>query len=128
MRSPGRPAREIGRIVRVPTVGKDLQSGRTNSGRRPAAPQNADVSGQTMVSRWRRDYRLSLILFGAGCVMAVGISVFSYWANSTGNYPTSLGASVAILAIQTDVGVLMLLAATAAYYHWRGLKLIENGS
>lgn len=92
------------------------------------AAQNACASGQTMLSRWRRDYLLSLVLFGAGCAMAVGISAFSYWANSTGNYPTSLGASVAILATETAVGLLMLLAATVAYYHWRGLQLIEGRS
>jgi hypothetical protein len=49
-----------------------------------------------MFSAWRRDYRLSLALVVAGIVLVLAISAFSFWANSTGNYPTSLWIGLAI--------------------------------
>jgi hypothetical protein len=42
-----------------------------------------------MFSAWRRDYRLSLALVEAVIVLVVAISAFSFWANSTSNYPKS---------------------------------------
>ncbi len=79
-----------------------------------------------MLSAWRRDYRLSLALLVAGIVILVAISAFSFWANSTGDYPTSFGAGLAIYLIGTAGGMLILLAGTVAYLHWRGLRLIEG--
>jgi len=79
-----------------------------------------------MLSAWRRDYRLSLALLVVGIVLVVAISAFSYWANSTGNYPTSFGAGLAIYLIGTAGGMLILLAGTVAYYHWKGLHLSEG--
>ncbi len=79
-----------------------------------------------MLSAWRRDYRLSLALLVAGIVILVAISAFSFWANSTGDYPTSFGAGLAIYLIGTAGGMLILLAGTVAYFHWRGLRLIEG--
>jgi hypothetical protein len=90
------------------------------------AAQNAVTSEQIMHSTWMRDYRLSLALLVAGMVMLVAISAFSFWANSTGNYPTSFGADLVIYLIGTAGGMLVLLAGTVAYYHWRGLRLIEG--
>jgi|GEM_PF-4579372 len=88
------------------------------------AAQNAVTSEQTLLTAWRRDYRLSLALVVAGAVLVVVIAAFSFWANSTGNYPTSLGAVLAIKVIGTAGGMLILLAGTVAYYHWRGLRVI----
>ena len=79
-----------------------------------------------MLSVWRRDYRLSLALAVAGIAIVAAISAFSFWANSTGNYPTSFGAGLAIYLIGTAGGMLILLAGTVAYFHWRGLRLIEG--
>jgi hypothetical protein len=93
---------------------------------RPMAAQSATASDQTMFSRWMRDYRLSLALVVAGVVMVVAISAFNFWANSTGNYPTSFWAGLAIDLIGTAGGMLILLAGAVAYYHWRGLRLIEG--
>ena len=90
------------------------------------AAQNAVTSEQAMVTTWMRDYRLSVALFLAGVVMAVGILCFTIWANSSGNYPTSFGGSLAIQLIGTAGGILVLFAGTVAYYHWRGRRLIEG--
>ncbi len=79
-----------------------------------------------MLSVWRRDYRLSLALAVAGIAIVAAISAFSFWANSTGNYPTSFGAGLAIYLIGTAGGMLILLAGTVAYFHWRGLRLFEG--
>ncbi len=92
----------------------------------PMAAQSAAVSNQTIFSRWMRDYRLSLALVVAGVVMVVAISAFSFWANSTGNLPTSFWAGLAVALIETAGYMLILLAGTVAYYHWRGLRLIEG--
>jgi len=93
---------------------------------RPMAAQIAAASDQTINSRWMRDYRLSLALLAAGIVMVVALFVFSVWAYSTGNYPTSFGAGLAIKVIGTAGGMLILLSGTVAYYHWKGLRLIER--
>jgi hypothetical protein len=90
-----------------------------------AAPSAAALD-QTILSRWMRDYRLSLALVVAGLVMAAAASAFSFWANSTGNYPTSFWTGLAIYVTETGGGMLILLAGTVAYYHWRGLRLIEG--
>ena len=73
-----------------------------------------------------RDYRLSLALLVAGIVMVVALLAFSYRANSTGNYPTSFWTGLAIYVTETGGGMLILLAGTVAYYHWRGLRLSEG--
>ena len=90
------------------------------------AAQGAAASDQTLRSRWMRDYRLSLALLVAGIVTVVALFAFSYWANWTGNYPTSFGAGLAIHLIGTAGGMLILLAGTVAYFHWRGLRRIEG--
>ena len=92
----------------------------------PMAAPSAAASDQTISSRWRRDYRLSLALLVAGIGMLVALLAVSYWANVTGNYPTSFGAGLAIYLIGTAGGMLILLAGTVPYYHWRGLRLIED--
>jgi len=81
-----------------------------------------------MLSTWRRDYRLSLVLLVAGIALLVAIYAFSFSANSTGNSPTSFGAGLAIYLIGTAGGMLILLAGTVAYFHWRGLRLIEGNA
>ncbi len=58
--------------------------------------------------------------------MAVVYFAFGGWANSAGNYPPTFGAGLAIYLIGTAGGMLILLAGTVAYYHWRGLRLIEG--
>ncbi len=90
------------------------------------AAQSAKPPSQTIDSRWMRDYRLSLALLVAGLVMLVALYAFDIWANATGNYPTSFGAGLAIYLIGTAGGMLILLAGTVAYYHWKGLRLIEG--
>jgi TRAP-type C4-dicarboxylate transport system permease small subunit len=89
---------------------------------------NAAASDSTILSTWRRDYRLSLALLVAGIVILVAISAFSYWANSTGNYPTSFWPGLVIYLTGTAGGMLILLAGTVAYYHWRGLRLSEGSA
>jgi len=90
------------------------------------AIQNAAQSDQTRFTRWRRDYHLSLALFAAGIVLVVAYVVFGFWANSTGNNTTPFGPGLAIYLIGTAGGMLILLGGTVAYYHWRGLRVIEG--
>ena len=90
--------------------------------------QHAAASDQTILSTWKRDYRLSLALLVAGIVMVVAYFAFGGWANSTGNYPTTFGAGLAIYLIGAAGGMLILLAGTVAYYHRRGLRLIEGNA
>ncbi len=88
--------------------------------------RNAATSTPTLLAAWRRDYRLSLGLLVAGILLVVAISAYSFWADSTGNSPTSFGGGLAIRLIGTAGGMLILLAGTVAYYHWRGLRQIER--
>jgi hypothetical protein len=92
------------------------------------AVQNAAASDQTILSTWRRDYRLSLALLVVGIVMVVAYFAFGGWANSIGNSPTTFGAGLAIYLIGTAGGMLVLLAGTVAYFHWKGLRLIEGNA
>jgi hypothetical protein len=86
-----------------------------------AAP-TAAASDQTLFSVWRRDYRVSLALTIVGVVLVVAYFAFGFWANSTGNQPTTFGADLAIDLIGSAGGMLILLAGTVAYYHWKGLR------
>ncbi|MGA8302591.1 MAG: hypothetical protein WA691_00015 [Thermoplasmata archaeon] len=86
-----------------------------------AAPVEA-ASGPPWLSAWKRDYRLSIALFLAGIVIVVTISAFSFWANMTGNYPTSFWTGLAVEVTETAGGMLILLAGTVAYYHWSFLR------
>ena len=95
---------------------------------KPMAAQNAAASNQTILSTWRRDYRLSLALLVAGIAMVVAFIAFGGVANSTGNYPTTFWAGLAIYLFGTAGGMLILLAGTVAYYHWRGLRLINGAA
>ncbi|MGI0130469.1 MAG: hypothetical protein ACREEC_10030 [Thermoplasmata archaeon] len=90
--------------------------------------RDAFTGDQTIISSWIRDYRLSLALFAVGIVVVVAYLALSFGAYSTGNYPTSFGAGLAIYLTGTAGGMLILLAGTVAYYHWRGLQLIRGNA
>jgi hypothetical protein len=128
MRGPGTTSSDDARIVRVPAVGARPQAHGTNDRTRPMGAHNAATSDQTTLSRWRRGFRLRFALFVAGIVMVAAYFALGGWAISIGSYPTSLGAGFAIYLIGTAGGPLILLAGTAAYYHWRGLRLIEGNA
>ena len=53
--------------------------------------QSGAASDQTIFSRWKRDYRLSLALLVAGIVMVVAYFALGGWANSIGNSPRHSG-------------------------------------
>lgn len=84
--------------------------------------QTDAASDQTSLSVWRREYRASLALVSAGIVLIVAISAFSLWANSTGNYPTSVWSVLAIDATETAGAALIFFGGTVAYYHRLGLR------
>lgn len=90
--------------------------------------KSAASSVQSILSTWTRDYRLGLALVVAGSVMVVGYFAFGGWANSIGNYRTTFGAGLAIYLMGTAGSMLILLAGTVAYYHWRGLRLTEGNA
>lgn len=84
--------------------------------------KGAPTSEEAMLTRWRRDYRLSIVLVGLGAVMLVAVALVSLWANWTGNYPTSFWSGLAMDLIETAGAMLVLLGGTVAYYHRSGLR------
>ncbi|HYA70116.1 MAG TPA: hypothetical protein VEH28_01935 [Thermoplasmata archaeon] len=86
------------------------------------AARNAAASDQIVHSIAKRDFRLSLGIFVAGVAMVLATSAFSLWANSTGNYPTSLGGGLTVYLIGTAGAMMVLLGGTVAFYHWRFLR------
>lgn len=87
------------------------------------AAQNATATAETgILSRWRRDYRLSLALLVTGIVVVAGVSVFSIWANSTGNYPTSAGGGFATYLLGTAGGILTIVGGIFAFHNWSLLR------
>lgn len=88
------------------------------------AASNAAASDQIVlsVSKTRDDYRLSLALLLAGIVVYVASSVFVFWANSTGNYPTSIGGSVALTAVGGIGITLIIVGAIFSAINWSLLK------
>jgi len=83
----------------------------------------AATSEQILLTRWRRDYRLSLVLFATGVVLVVAAATFNFWANSAWNYSPPLWVGVTLYATGTAGGMLLLLAGTVAYFHWKGLQM-----
>ncbi|MGA8709990.1 MAG: hypothetical protein WB786_02020 [Thermoplasmata archaeon] len=90
------------------------------------AAENAVTSEQSMLTVWRRDYRLSLALLVAGLAMVVAYFAFGGWLNSIGNSSTTFGAGLAIYLIGAAGGMLILLGGTVADYHRKGLRLSEG--
>jgi hypothetical protein len=88
--------------------------------------QKVTALDPTIFSTWRRDYRLSLALLVTGVVMVVAISVLSLWNPTTTS--SSLWTGLAMQVTFTAGGMLILLAGTVAYYHRRGLRLIERNA
>jgi len=86
-----------------------------------AAP-SSPTSDLTILSAWKRDYRLSLALVLAGIVLVVAIAAYDFWASSTGNSPTSFGAGLALDLLGTAGFFLIVFGGTVAYYHRLGLR------
>ena len=84
--------------------------------------QDAAASDLAIISRWRRDYRLSLWILVVGLVVVVALAGFSFWANLTGNYPTSFGGGLAIRLIGTAGGMLFFVGGIFAYHNWSLLR------
>lgn len=82
----------------------------------PAGPD------RVLLSAWRRDYRLSLLLLVAGVVLLVALAAYDFWANSTGNYPATFGAGLAVDLLGTAGFFLIVFGGTVAYYHRLGLR------
>jgi hypothetical protein len=92
------------------------------------AATTAAAPDQTLFSAWRRDYRLSLALLIAGVVLVVAYFAFGVWGNSTGYYPATFGADLAINLSGSAGGALILLAGTVAYYHRKGLRRFQGNA
>lgn len=88
------------------------------------AAQTAAASDQVLISasKTSRDYRLSLVLLVTGIIMVGAYYSFAYWANATGNYPTSIAPGVAISAIGSIGFVLILVGAIFTGVNWSLLR------
>ena len=84
--------------------------------------QNAAASDQAIISRWRRDYRLSLWILVAGLAVVAALVCFGFWANSTGSYPSSGGAGLAVDLTGTVGSALILFGGIFAYHNWSLLR------
>jgi hypothetical protein len=66
------------------------------------------------------------VLLVAGVIMVVAYVALGGGAISTGSSAPTFVAGLAIYLIGVAGGMLVLLAGTVAYYHWRGLRLVET--
>jgi len=87
------------------------------------AAQNAAAPDQILLSAWNRNYRVGLAIIVAGIIILATIIAFSFWATSTGNYPTSGGGGLAIELIGTTGFMLIILGGSWVYTNRRLLQL-----
>jgi hypothetical protein len=73
-----------------------------------------------MPKKDRRSFALPYIDIGG----VAAIAAFDLWAISTGNYPTSFGAGLAIDLLGTAGFFLIVFAGTVAYFHRLGLRRV----
>jgi len=85
--------------------------------------QSSVSSGTPSTSTWRREYRVSLALLLAGLIMVVAYFALGSGAISTGSSAPTFVAGLAFYLIGVAGGMLILLAGTVAYYHWKGLRM-----
>ena len=83
---------------------------------------SAAASDQALVSRWRRDYRLSVAILVAGIVMIVAISALSLWINSPGNYLSPFWSGLAVRVLGTAGGMLLLVGGIFTFHNWSLLQ------
>ena len=83
---------------------------------------NAAGSDEAILSRWRRDYRRSLWILLVGIVVVATLIGFSFGANSTGSYPASGGAGLAVDLAGTVGSALILFGGIFAYHNWSLLR------
>ena len=88
--------------------------------------QTAADPSQTLLSRWRRDYRLSLTLLVAGVIIIAVLVAFIDWADFTGNYPSSGVEGLSLDLIGTVGGGLLLFGGIFAYHNWALLRQSER--
>ncbi len=88
------------------------------------AAQSAAASDQILLSASKtlRDYHLSLALLVAGVVVVVAFYGFVFWADGTGNYPTSIATDSAISAIGSIGFTLILVGAIFTGINWSFLR------
>ena len=80
------------------------------------AGSSAARSDPTILSRWTRDYRLSLGLFVTGIVMVLAIAVFGSWASS------SFWTGLAVHVLGTAGGMLVIVSGIFAFHNWSLLR------
>ncbi len=86
------------------------------------AAQKAAALEQTILTAWRRDYRLSLAILEAGIVVIVAYSALVSWAYLTGNYPPSFGVGLAMNLIGTAGLSLIMVGGLFAFHNWSLLR------
>lgn len=88
--------------------------------------QTAADPSQIIVSRWERDYRLSLVLLVVGITLIAALAAFSYWATFTDNYPSSGVGGLSLAISGTVGGGLLLFGGIFAYHNWALLRQSER--
>ena len=92
------------------------------------AAESAAESDSMLVSAWNRNYRVGLTVIVAGIVALAAVVAFSFWANSTGHYPASFGASLAIYLVATAGFMLIVLGGSWVYTNRRLLQLSRRNA
>ena len=96
--------------------------------RRTMAASNAARQDPILLSAWHHDYRVSLAVVAAGIIVLAALLGFGLWATSTGNYPTSFGAGLAIYLTGTAGFMLIVLGWSWAYTNRRFLELSQRNA
>ena len=86
------------------------------------AAESAPVSDPAILSRWRRDYRLSIATLMAGIVMVVAISAFGLWAGSTGNHLSPFWTGLVVRVLGTAGGMLLIVGGIFTFHNWSLLQ------
>jgi len=92
------------------------------------AAQNAAAQDPVLLSAWNRDYRHSLATIVAGILILTAVSAFSFWAISTGSFPTTGMAYLPIGLTGTAGFMLIVLGGSWAYTNRRLLQLSRGNA
>ncbi|HTS33528.1 MAG TPA: hypothetical protein VMI55_06285 [Thermoplasmata archaeon] len=83
-------------------------------------------SDQAVLSRWRRDYRISRAILVVGLVVFGVIVAIDFWADLTGNVPPSGGPGLLALNLFGTAGFALVFVGTLFTFHNGSLLRAAN--